>query len=102
MAVRWPVPVMISASDFRAQPDRLTISWITGARSGVRWPAPASPMIDQGTGDHATDATVFGRDDRFWTANVNGAVLSAACPWIVSVVTSDCFSSAVNWTQALL
>jgi hypothetical protein len=97
IAVRCPVPVMIRARDFRAQPLRLTISWITGERSGVCWYGPTSPSTPHGAGDHGTEATVRGRDETLKPANVKVAALSAACPWITRFVTSDCFSSAVNW-----
>src|SRR5204862_8269221 len=50
-AVRWPVPVTMSARALRlAQPARLTISWIRLLRSGVRSLAAASPISVQGTG----------------------------------------------------
>jgi hypothetical protein len=61
--VRSPVPVMtITIGLPAAQPGSSMISWITPARSGVRWSAPAAPTLVHGTGDHATEAAVTGRD----------------------------------------
>ena len=99
--VRCPVPVMMMASERPAQPGRLTTSWITAARFGVRCSAPAAPTTVQAGGDHIAAAAVFGRDEMFIEAVVKAAALSAACARIVRVVTSDCASSAWNCTQAL-
>src|SRR5574341_929156 len=46
--------MMITRAFPLAHPDPLTISWMTGARFGVRWSAPACPTVAHATGAHAT------------------------------------------------
>src|SRR5262245_42450343 len=87
-----------------AHPDRLTISWMIDARFGVLWSSPAAPTVAQtgtvvaGGAGHATEAAVPRRVE-ICPVEKSGA-LSAACPWMVSTVVSDCTSFAVNWTYA--
>ncbi len=65
-AVRSPVPLMMTASEFPLdQPGRPTIAWITEAIFGVLWSSPASCLAGQVTGDHATAATVRGLEEMF-------------------------------------
>src|SRR6266576_2679381 len=100
-AVRWPVPVTIIASALPlAQPGRMTISWTTAVRSGVRSFALASPITVQGTGDQLAEAVVRGRVETLPFALVKVAGLSAARPWIDRLVTSLCVSFDSNWTYA--
>ena len=76
--MRRPVPVTIMTSAFPlAHPVRFTISWITGASSGVRWLAPAWPAV-HAAGAHAVDAVVRGRPEMFPFEPLKPDALSAA------------------------
>src|SRR6266542_4405199 len=90
---------MIASGFPLAQPVRVTISWITGARLGVRWSGPVWPAVHS-TGDHAVEAVVGGREVTLFDAVVNAAAASAACPRSTRFVTSLCDSFAENWIQA--
>src|SRR5467141_2653900 len=60
-ATRRPVPVMMTASAFPLDhPGRLTISWTSAERSGVRSLAPTSPAV-QDPGVQVTTLEVRGR-----------------------------------------
>ena len=56
-----------------------TISWITAARSGVRWSAVRAPTVGQARGVQATVAVVRGRVEMLRAVVVNAPALSAAC-----------------------
>ena len=83
-------------------PGRLTSSWITAARDGVRWSAPACPIVDQAAGSHGTEAIVRVHPEMLPLLLRNVGALSIAWPWIKSEVVSDWASSTANWTQALV
>src|ERR671932_180386 len=98
MAVRWPLPVMMKARALPlVQPGRLTISCTKLARLGVRWSAPAAPIVVQAGGDQEAEALLRARVETLPVAVVKVAALSAACAFRVSVVASDCASSVANW-----
>lgn len=80
------------------QPARLTISWITVARFGVRWSGRACPTVDQGAGDQATLAAVRGLEETFRVAVVKVPGLSEVWPWTVSDVEAVLTWSTRNWT----
>ena len=55
---------MVKANALLAcQPARLTISWMTADRSGVRWSRPASPTVVHAAGAQSTPAAVVARDE---------------------------------------
>jgi len=58
--------------------------------------------VVQAAGDQLAEAVVRWREETFRVAVVKVAALSAACAWIVSAVGSECVSSAVNCTAALV
>src|SRR5262249_24224557 len=101
-AVRWPVPLTMIAIAFPlAPPGRLTISWITEPRSGVRWFAPASPAT-HGTGDHGVAAVVRGRAVTLNAEEPKEKALSEASAWNVRLVVTLCDSRAANWIHAVV
>src|SRR5512145_1407477 len=83
-----------------AQPALFTICWMTEARLGVRWAAPASPTTVHAVGAQGTEAMVRGRDVTLLAEVVKVAALSAASPWMLTDVAEEPVWSAVNWTQA--
>src|SRR5580765_3344408 len=90
---------MIASGFPLAQPLRFTISWMTGTRLGVRWSGPVVPAV-HGTGVHAVQAAVSGRDVTLPAVVVNVAAASAAWPRSTRFVTSDWDSLAANWIHA--
>src|SRR5215472_4063290 len=91
---------MIASAFPLAQPARLTTSWITGLRSGVRWSEPACPTVAHAFGDQVAVATVRGREEMFLVLLLNVAALSAACPFRLSVVAPLAAWAVVNCTHA--
>src|SRR5712691_1875417 len=90
LAVRCPVPPMMSASELPpSHPERFTISWRADLMSGVLWFNPLSPINDHGAGDHATWETVRPLEEMFLEVLANAGASSIACPCITSVVASD-------------
>src|SRR5262245_16712430 len=81
------------------QLERLTISWITALRSGVRWSVPAWPVV-HAFGTHATGAVVRGRVETLFEVVVKVGALSSACPLIVRLVAPLSVARAVNWMYA--
>lgn len=69
------------------------ISWITDARSSVRWSGPASPTVSHRVGDRDTELDVVLLDEMFAVADVNAAASSDASPRIVNDVGSESISS---------
>jgi len=92
---------MMSASALPdAQPGRSTTSCTTAARFGVRWSGPPSSAVVHEAGLQATDAVVLGREEILFAEEAKVEALSAACAWIVRLVTSEPAVLAVNWIQA--
>ena len=80
-AVRSPIPLMTMARAFPlAQPGRLTTSWITAVRSGVRCAAVAAPTVGHDAGCQVAVAVVRGRLEMLSDPVAKVAGLSAACP----------------------
>src|SRR5574341_755575 len=96
--------MMITRAFPLAHPDPLTISWMTGARFGVRWSAPACPTVAHATGAHATAFAVRLRDETSRLADVNVAALPVACPRMVSdvAVAPDRKSTRLNSSHQLI
>ena len=84
----------------RAQPARLTTSWVTWVRSVVRWAAPRAPAVGHVGGTQVTAAAVRARDETFRLVAVKVPGLSAACAWIVREAASVDTSSVWNWIDA--
>ncbi len=96
-AVRCPVPVTMMAIALPlAHPGRLTTSWTTALRLGVRSFAPTS-LVTHATGAQLADAAVSGRAEMLPAAVLKTSGLSAACPWNTRLVTSLCDCAALNW-----
>src|SRR6516162_418056 len=93
---------MIASAFPLAQPARLTISWITGLRSGVRCVEPACPTVDHAAGAQDAEATVCAREEMPFVVRLKVAALSAACPYRLSVVVPLDVWAAVNCTQAVV
>src|SRR5690242_16253642 len=91
---------MIASAFPLAQPGRLTTSWITALRSGVRWALPACPTVLHAAGVQVAEAAVRGRDEMLDVVRLKLEALSAACPDTVSVVAPLCDPAAVNCTHA--
>src|SRR5512140_3527085 len=99
-AVLWPEPLtMMVSALFCTQPGRLTISWITGPRSGVA--IFSSNTVQAGILFQSILALVLGRLEIFPAVIVKVAGLSAACPKNDSEVTSDWSSLTVKVIEAL-
>ena len=97
LAVRLPLPLIISASAFPdAQFARLTTSCTIADTSGVC--CFTFTVGHDGTFAHTTCALVFARLEMFPVAELNVSALSAACPAIVSVVVGVLVSSTSNST----
>ena len=79
-----------------AHPGRLTISWITALRSGVRWFAPTWPAV-HATGAQLVAAVVRGRVEMPPLAEPKFSGLSAAWPRRTRLVATLCDSLALNW-----
>ena len=72
------LPQLAQLKDLQTQSDLLGTE---------RWPAPAAPTVHAG-GSHVTAAVVRGRVEMLFAVAANVAGLSAACPWIVTLVDS--------------
>ena len=81
--------MMITSALPLTQPARFTISWMIGARLGVRWSTPAAPMVIQETGDHCTAAVVLALEDMFRVDVAKAGALSLLWPSIRSEVAPD-------------
>jgi len=78
-----------------SQPERLTTSWTSALRSGVRWLAPADPRL-QAAGDQPASASVRAREEILKLAVEKVAALSASWALIVRFVATECAPAAVN------
>ena len=67
-----------------SQPGRLTSSWASWVRSGVRCATPRAPVVDQAGRGEVAAAEVRARDETFLLVIVKVAGLSAACAWILT------------------
>jgi len=86
---------------FFAHFGRLTISWTTGARSGVRWSGPATPVVGHaGIESQSTAAVVRARVEMLFFLVVNAGALSIAWPSKWSDVGPDRGASTLNWIHA--
>ncbi|MEX1207139.1 MAG: hypothetical protein WEE36_00830 [Acidimicrobiia bacterium] len=99
-AVRVPVPVNTNPIGLPgAQSGRDTTSWMTAARSGVRWSAPASPTLVHGGGCQVAVAVVRGRLEGLALVVYGAAEPEASAP-MTRVAGADPVSSTENWIQA--
>src|SRR5439155_201445 len=97
---RRPVPVTIMTSALPlAHPGRLTTSWITALRSGVRSFAEVSPEL-HATGAQPVAAVVRVRVETSPLVAPKAGGLSAACPWRTRLVATLWAVRAVNWRYA--